>query len=59
MYETVPEIVASLGFPIAVACYLLYERRATTKELTHVIRNDLISSINALKIEITKLAERV
>lgn len=31
------EIVATLGFPIAVTCYLLYERNAATKELKSAI----------------------
>lgn len=31
------DIVTSVGFPIAVTCYLLYERNAATKELTKAI----------------------
>lgn len=33
-------LIGSLGFPIAVAVYLLYERGRTMKELTKAI-NDL------------------
>lgn len=35
--QEIIEMVASVGFPIAVTCYLLYERNTAIKELTKVI----------------------
>jgi len=54
-----PDLVATLGFPIAVTCYLLYERRAATKELSDAVNNHLVGAINALKVEITNLAAKL
>lgn len=31
------EIISTVGFPIAVTCYLLYERNQATKELKKAI----------------------
>lgn len=36
MHEWI-EIISTVGFPIAVTCYLLYERNQKTKELTKAI----------------------
>ena len=33
------DVVATVGFPIAVTCYLLYERNQTTKELKCAIQD--------------------
>ena len=32
-------MISAVGFPIAVTCYLLYERNTATKELTKAINN--------------------
>ncbi len=42
------EIITTVGFPIAVCVYLLYERDRRTKELTDVIR-DLGEYVRDLK----------
>lgn len=44
------EMIATLGFPIAVCCYLLYERYTMIAKFT--------KAINELKVEIIKLNER-
>jgi len=59
MYDTLPELIASLGFPIAITIYLLWERRTITKDLKCVILNDLCGAINDLKTEIVILSERL
>jgi len=59
MYDTLPELIASLGFPIAVCIYLLWERRTVTKCLEKAIKNDLCCAINDLKTEIVILSERL
>lgn len=62
-------VIGTLGFPIAVVCYLLWERhhisRAVRKERTETlhylekaIKNDLVHAIDMLKEEIIKLNER-
>jgi hypothetical protein len=67
--EEIPQLVSSLGFPIAVSCYLLWERvhiananreerKATLQGLKQVIKVDLVNAINDLKMEIVKLNER-
>ena len=37
--ETLVQLIGTVGFPIAVAVYLLYDRRKTTKELTRAIQD--------------------
>jgi len=59
MYDTLPELIASLGFPIAVTVYLLWERQNVTKCLKKAITNDLCGAINDLKTEIVILSERL
>ena len=62
-------LIGSLGFPIVIVCYLLYERRCLAREvreertktilqLEKVIQNDLVHAIDNLKVEIVKLNER-
>ena len=62
-------IISTLGFPIAVVCYLLWERHHVAKSvakerqetlhhLENAIKNHLVTAINELKVEITKLNER-
>lgn len=69
MIENVPYLISTLGFPVAVVCYLLWERHILTKEvrqerrdtqihLEKVIKNDLVHAIDDLKMEIVKLNER-
>ncbi|MBE9570160.1 MAG: hypothetical protein IMF11_06020 [Proteobacteria bacterium] len=69
MFETIPSLVSTLGFPIAVCCYLLWERHHVSKSvqkeredtmhhLENAIKNHLVTAINELKMEIVKLNER-
>lgn len=62
-------LIGTLGFPIVVVCYLLWERHHMTKEvrkertetlryLEKAIKNDLVHAIDTLKEEIIKLNER-
>ena len=46
--QEIIEIISTVGFPIAVCVYLLYERDRRTKELTDVIR-DLGEYVRNLK----------
>ena len=61
--------ISTLGFPIAVCCYLLWERHHVSKSvqkerqetlhhLENAIKNHLVIAINELKVEIVKLNER-
>lgn len=63
------DLISTLGFPIAVCIYLLWERQRTAKatlkerkdtmhHLENVIKNDLVHAIDSLKVEIVKLNER-
>lgn len=69
MIENFPSLISTLGFPIAVCCYLFWERfhiakshqkerEKTLQSLEHVIKNHLVSAITELKVEIVKLNER-
>ena len=51
-------VISTLGFPIAVVCYLLWERHRTMIHLERVIKEDLVDAISELKVEIVKLNER-
>lgn len=51
-------VISTLGFPIAVVCYLLWERHRTMIHLEKVIKEDLVDAITGLKVEIVKLNER-
>ena len=66
--EDFTSLISTLGFPIAVCCYLFWERHNTTKanreerqekreKLTNAI-NDFTAAITALKVEMVKLNER-
>jgi len=68
MFE-IATLISTLGFPVAVVCYLLWERRCLTQEahkertntmvhLERVIKNDLVHAIDDLRGEIIKLNER-
>jgi len=68
MFE-IATLISTLGFPVAVVCYLLWERRCITHEaskertntmvhLERVIKNDLVHAIDDLRVEIIKLNER-
>ena len=59
MIEDLSSLVGTLGFPIAVTVYLLWERQHVNKELKEAIEKGLVTSINELKIEIVKLNERI
>jgi predicted PurR-regulated permease PerM len=50
MLEEVTMLISTLGFPIAVCCYLLWERHSMIQKFT--------KAINDLKVEIVKLNER-
>lgn len=51
-------VISSLGFPIAVVCYLLWERHKTMNHFEKAIKVDLVDAITDLKVEIVKLNER-
>ena len=44
--DTIIQVISTVGFPIAIALYLLYERDRTTKGLTKAI-TDLTILIKA------------
>jgi hypothetical protein len=58
MIEEIQSFIVTLGFPIAVVCYLLWERNKTMCHFEKVIKKDLVGAINDLKLEIVKLNER-
>lgn len=58
MIDTLSPMIGTYGFPIAVVCYLLWERHKTMIHLEHVIKEDLVGAISDLKVEIVKLNER-
>lgn len=66
--EDFTSLISTLGFPIAVCCYLFWERHNTTKanreerlekreKLTKAL-SEFTVAIGDLKVEITKLNER-
>jgi hypothetical protein len=59
MIEDLSSLVGTLGFPIAVTVYLLWERQHVNKELKDAIEKTLAGSINELRVEIVKLSERI
>jgi hypothetical protein len=58
MIEEIQSFIVTLGFPIAVVCFLLWERYRTISHFETVIKKDLVGAINDLKLEIVKLNER-
>jgi hypothetical protein len=52
-------LIGSYGFPIAVCCYLLWERQHAIRDLKKAICDDLVGAIDDLKVEIVKLSERL
>jgi len=48
----IEQSIATLGFPIAIVIYLLYERHTGIKSLEKVIGNDLTHAIYDLREEI-------
>jgi len=48
--EELAGLISTLGFPIAVCCYLLWERHTMIQRFT--------KAITELKVEIVKLNER-
>ena len=69
MLEDMTSVISTLGFPIAVSCYLLWERhhvakrtyderQSTLRYLEKAIKVHLVDAINDLKMEIVKLNER-
>ena len=58
MLEGIQSFIVTLGFPIAVVCYLLWERHKTMCNFEKVIKKDLVGAICDLKMEIVKLNER-
>ena len=69
MIFDVATLISTLGFPIVVVCYLLWERRYQAHEvrkerletllhLEKAIKNDLVHAIDELRVEIVKLNER-
>ena len=69
MIEELPSLISTLSFPIAVVCFLLWERHHNAKlvreerlqtmlHFEKAIKVDLVNAINSLKVEIVKLNER-
>ena len=58
MIEELPSLISTLGFPIAVVCFLLWERHKSMLHFEKAIKIDLVGAITALKVEIVKLNER-
>lgn len=69
MFESIVSLISTLGFPVAVVCYLLWERHHIAKDvrkertetlryLEKAIKEDLVHAIDTLKEEIIKLNER-
>ena len=58
MMEELPSLISTLGFPIAVVCYLLWERHSTMHALKKAIENHLVTAIQELKEEIIRFSER-
>ena len=58
MIEEIQSFIVTLGFPIAVVCYLLWERHKTMMHFEKAIKVDLVGAISDLKMEIVKLNER-
>lgn len=54
--EDIVGLIGTLGFPIAVSVYLLFERRSVTKDLISAVR-ELTLTIHDLSI-ITKTMKR-
>jgi len=52
-------IIATLGFPIALCCYFLWERQNVTKGLETAIKEDLTGAISSLREQIVILNERL
>lgn len=52
------EIIGTLGFPIAIVIYLLYERNTTTKEFMDTIKS-LHHEVSELRVSILLLSERI
>ena len=52
-------LIATLGFPIAVTVYLLWERVTVMSELKNAIKSDLVGAIAALREQIVILNERL
>jgi len=55
----IEQSIATLGFPIAIVIYLLYERHTGLKSLEKVIGNDLTHAIYDLREEIHLLRANV
>jgi hypothetical protein len=58
MMNEIASLISTLGFPIVVVCFLLWERHKTMYHLEKAIKKDLVGAIVELKLEIVKLNER-
>lgn len=58
MFSEIQSFIVTLGFPVAIVCYLLWERHKTMYHFEKVIKVDLVEAITDLKVEIIKLNER-
>jgi len=58
MIEDIPALISTLGFPIAITIYLLWERQQVTKTLEKAIKQDLVIAIQELREEIIRFSER-
>ena len=58
MIEDTPALISTLGFPIAITIYLLWERQQVTKTLEKAIKQDLVVAIQELREEIIRFSER-
>jgi len=57
MIEDLPSIISTLGFPIAVVCFLLWERHADKCSLKDAIAANT-AAIHKFKEEIIRFSER-
>lgn len=58
MSADLPALISTLGFPIAVCVYLLWERQNISRKLEKAIREDLVSAIHDLREQIMIFSER-
>jgi len=58
MTPDLPALISTLGFPIAITCYLLWERQNISRKLERAIREDLVSAIHELREQIMVFSER-
>lgn len=56
--DIILDVIKSVGFPIAVACYMIYVNKTQTERHAEETK-EMTSAINELKIVIQKLVDRI